>query len=119
MSNDLIRLAMERAVAAGAALDGHVVRAMLTGRGDVEPLKGGSHYRLLPNGPAEPVSKDEAKHRATLGGGELIHKLVADLQRAPDVAYCGISAKHRKAGGHRIKLTVDLYGMPVKVEAQS
>jgi hypothetical protein len=60
-----------------------------------------------------------AKHRATPGGGELIDKFVADLQQAPDVAYCGISAKHRKAGGHRIKLTVDLYGMPVKVEAQS
>lgn len=69
--NDLIRLAMERAVqrfgdkgdglfnAAGfgaafaelagtsGSVDGLHVRAMLTGRPDVQPLKGGAHYRLL------------------------------------------------------------------------
>ena len=69
--NDLIRLAMEHAVrdfgdkgdgifnAAGlsdaicklagvrGALDGKVVRAILTGRPDVELLKGGCHYRML------------------------------------------------------------------------
>ena len=71
MSNDLIRLAMERAVrvydhrggkkifnAAGFAgefaklagvstrVDGLIVRAMLTGRSDVVPLAGGAHYHL-------------------------------------------------------------------------
>lgn len=73
--NDLIRLAMERAVdrfggrgdnlfnGAGfsqefcalakvnACLDGHIVRAMLTGRPDVEPMWGGSHYKLKPRKP--------------------------------------------------------------------
>lgn len=69
MSNDLIRLAAERAAKAfgggdgtfnGAgfsnefaaiagirgAIDGHAVRAMLTGRADVRILKDGAHYRL-------------------------------------------------------------------------
>lgn len=67
--NDLIRLACERAVdafggppvfnGAGFAqafrtlagtdglLDGRVVRALLTGRADVQPLSGGSHYALV------------------------------------------------------------------------
>jgi hypothetical protein len=31
-------------------LDGHVVRAMLCGRGDVEVLSGGAHYRVIPAG---------------------------------------------------------------------
>lgn len=69
--NDLIRLAMERAArgfdrtggkgifnAAGFAcelskladsrppVDGKLVRAMLTGRSDVTPLKGGAHYQI-------------------------------------------------------------------------
>lgn len=68
--NDLIRLAMERAVgrfgdrgdglfnSAGFSqefaklagvrgmLDGLEVRAMLTGRQDVEPLAGGAHWQL-------------------------------------------------------------------------
>lgn len=70
MSNDLIRLAMEQAAqnfggdslifnSAGfavafarlagvnGALDGKYVRAMLTGRSDVEVLSGGAHYRLI------------------------------------------------------------------------
>lgn len=72
--NDTIRLAMEQAAdnfmavegprdgvfnAAGFAQaiariagvspgpDGRLVRAMLSGRDDVEPLSGGAHYRLL------------------------------------------------------------------------
>lgn len=73
--NDLIRLAAERAArafdhaspdgvfnAAGfsteltrlagvnGALDGKVVRAMLTGRPDVRPLHGGAHYQLRTRG---------------------------------------------------------------------
>lgn len=72
MANDLVHLAMERAAknfdrtggkgifnAAGFAcefsklaesrppVDGRMVRAMLTGRDDVTPLKGGAHYQLL------------------------------------------------------------------------
>lgn len=69
--NDLVRLAMDRAVkafgdkgdglfnAAGFGLaihrlagvtggmDGHVVRAVLTGRPDVKPEPDGSHYRRV------------------------------------------------------------------------
>jgi len=71
--NDLIRLAIERAVcrygSAGTGdgvftsacfsneftplagvktqLDGRIVRAMLTGRDDVEVLHGGAHFRML------------------------------------------------------------------------
>jgi NAD(P)-dependent dehydrogenase (short-subunit alcohol dehydrogenase family) len=70
--NDVIRLAAERAVesfggsdgvfnAAGFSqafiamsptseqIDGYVVRLMLAGRSDVEPLKGGAHFRLVPS----------------------------------------------------------------------
>lgn len=70
MTNDLIRLAIDRACesmggsdglfsAAGfsckfcdllptdTTLDGHVVRALLTGRNDVMPLPDGSHYRRI------------------------------------------------------------------------
>lgn len=68
--NDLIRLAAERAAGSfgghdgtfngagfsqefaklagiNGAIDGKLVRAMLTGRRDVRVLRGGSHYRLL------------------------------------------------------------------------
>ncbi len=69
--NDLIRLAMERAVerhgnrgdglfnSAGfavelaalaglrGALDGRYVRVILAGRDDVRPLRGGAHWQLL------------------------------------------------------------------------
>ena len=71
--NDLIRLAASRAVnnfggsgetknvfnGAGFSqefvrmsltseqIDGHIVRMMLTGRPDIEVLKGGAHYRLV------------------------------------------------------------------------
>jgi hypothetical protein len=68
--NDTIRLAAERAVGrfggsdglfnaacfswaftriAGtcSAIDGNLVRAMLTGRRDIEVLKGGCHFRLV------------------------------------------------------------------------
>jgi hypothetical protein len=70
MPNDMIRLAMERAVkrfggndrifnAANfsatfteladvrGSLDGKVVRAMLAGRTDVKPLLGGAHFKLI------------------------------------------------------------------------
>lgn len=68
--NDLIRLACERAVdyfggsdgtfnaacfsgaltklaGVNGAIDGNVVRVILAGRPDVEPLKGGEYYRLV------------------------------------------------------------------------
>ncbi len=68
--NDLIRLAAERAAVAFAGragefngagfsqqfilmsptseqIDGHIVRLMLTGRPDIQVLRGGSHYRLV------------------------------------------------------------------------
>lgn len=71
MTNDMIRLAMRRAArrfggsdgvfnAAGFGLtlagmaglrggvDGDLVAAILCGRSDVEPLRGGAHYRLRP-----------------------------------------------------------------------
>lgn len=73
MSNDLIRLVMERAARRfggsdgtfnsagfgvefckaasstgyGGSIDGKLVRAMLTGRQDVEVLKGGAHFRVV------------------------------------------------------------------------
>ncbi len=70
MSNDMIRLAMEQAArrfgsrdvfnaanfsaAFGrmcdvrGTLDGHWVRGILCGRDDVEVLRGGAHFRVLP-----------------------------------------------------------------------
>lgn len=71
--NDLIRLVMERAARSfggsdgtfnsagfgvefckaaassgyGGSIDGKLVRAMLTGRPDVEVLRGGAHFRIL------------------------------------------------------------------------
>lgn len=32
-----------------SSLDGRVVRALLCGRTDIEPLHGGAHYRALPD----------------------------------------------------------------------
>ncbi len=81
--NDLIRLAIERAVsgfggdrkifnAAGFStelaaiarmsnsLDGEYVRAILCGRPDVEVLSGGSHYCLIATtNPTKPQGKEE------------------------------------------------------------
>lgn len=69
MTNDLIRLACERAsrkfgdarmfnsacfgtvfatlAGVSGGIDGKIVRAMLTGRDDIEVLSGGCHFRML------------------------------------------------------------------------
>jgi hypothetical protein len=40
--------ALTRLAGVKAAIDGRIVRAILWGRADVVPLRGGSHYRIIP-----------------------------------------------------------------------